>query len=131
MIEKGDGVMTYDEEVINQIVENIDLLEYVGESIDLTKRGSDYLEDVPYIQIKLRLSQSLQVRIDFSAFGCGRGGTIIQYLVEYEGLKYSDAVQKAAQLSNVDLRSMCQSQTVQYNKSLKKDSNAISADGSS
>ena len=34
--------MTYDEEVINQIVENIDLLEYVGESIDLTKRGSDY-----------------------------------------------------------------------------------------
>ena len=33
--------MTYDEEVINQIVENIDLLEYVGESIDLAKRGSD------------------------------------------------------------------------------------------
>ena len=39
--------MTYDEEVINQIVENIDLLEYVGESIDLTKRGSDYFGRCP------------------------------------------------------------------------------------
>ena len=112
--------MTYDEEVINQIVENIDLLEYVGESIDLTTRGSDYFGRCPLHIDKTPSFSVTPSKNRFFCFGCGRGGTIIQYLVEYEGLKYSDAVQKAAQLSNVDLRSMCQSQTVQYNKSLKR-----------
>lgn len=112
--------MTYDEEVIDQIVENVDLLDYVGESIDLTKRGDDFFGRCP---LHIDRTPSFSVtpsKNRFFCFGCGRGGTIIQYLVEYEGLKYSEAVQKAARLSNVDLRSMCQSRTVQYNKSLKR-----------
>lgn len=112
--------MTYDEEVINQIVENVDLLDYVGESIDLTKRGDDFFGRCPLHIDKTPSFSVTPSKNRFFCFGCGRGGTIIQYLVEYEGLKYNEAVQKAARLSNVDLRAMCQSRTVQYNKSLKR-----------
>lgn len=77
--------MTYDEEVINQIVENVDLLDYVGESIDLTKRGDDFFGRCPLHIDKTPSFSVTPSKNRFFCFGCGRGGTIIQYLVEYEG----------------------------------------------
>ena len=110
----------YDEETIDQVVENVDLLEYVRDSIQMTKKGSDYFGRCPLHTDKTPSFSITPEKNRFFCFGCGRGGTIIQYLTEYEHLPYEQAVQKAANLAKLDLKMMCQSQTVKYNRELKR-----------
>ena len=56
----------------------------------------------------------------YYCFSCGRGGGIIQYLQDYEGLSFDEAVQKACRLANADLSSMCYSPTVKFLKKIRK-----------
>lgn len=113
-------MVTYDEEMLQEINENVDLLEYVEQSIDLKPKGKDYFGHCP---LHVDRTPSFSINPDqnlFYCFGCGRGGGIIYYLREYEGLSFDKAVEKAASLANVDVKMMCKSQTVQYARRQKK-----------
>lgn len=112
--------MIYDDDMIKQISDNVDLLEYVSQSIDLTKRNKDYFGRCPLHIDKTPSFSVTPSKNCFFCFGCGRGGGIIQYLTEYEGLSYDDSVNKAAQLAQVDISKMCRSETMTWLKNLKK-----------
>ena len=56
----------------------------------------------------------------YYCFSCGRGGGIIQYLQEYEGLSFDNAVEKACKLANTDISTMCYSPTVKLLKKIKR-----------
>ena len=112
--------MIYDDDMIKQISDNVDLLEYVSQSIDLTKRNKDYFGRCPLHIDKTPSFSVTPSKNCFFCFGCGRGGGIIQYLTEYEGLSYDDSVNKAAQLAQVDISKMCRSETMTWLTNLKK-----------
>jgi DNA primase len=106
--------------MIQEISDNVDILEYIEQSIELKKKDKDYFGSCPK---HLDLTPSFSVTPDrnsFYCFSCGCGGGIIQYLVEYENMTYDDAIIKASKLASVDLSTMCQSQTVKINKRLRK-----------
>ena len=105
--------------MLKEITDNVDLLGYVGQQIDLEKKGSDYFG---HCSLHTDRTPSFSITPDkntFYCFGCGRGGTIIGYLMEYEGLRFDEAVEKAARLANVDMSKMCKSETILYLKKLK------------
>lgn len=113
-------MVTYDEEMLQEINENVDLLEYVEQSIDLKPQGKDFFGHCP---LHVDRTPSFSITPDkntFYCFGCGRGGGIISYLISYEGMKYDQAVEKAATLASVDVKMMCKSQTVLYARRAKK-----------
>jgi DNA primase len=113
-------LVLYDDDMIQEISDNVDLLEYVENSIDLKKKGRDYFGKCP---LHIDNTPSFSITPDknsFYCFSCGRGGGIIQYLSEYENMNFDAALEKASRLANVDLKSMCQSLTVKYNKKLKR-----------
>ena len=56
----------------------------------------------------------------YYCFSCGRSGGIIQYLQEYEGLSFDNAVEKACKLANTDISTMCYSPTVKLLKKIKR-----------
>jgi DNA primase len=106
--------------MIQEISDNVDILEYIEQSIELKKRGKDYFGNCPK---HLDITPSFSVTPDrnsFYCFSCGRGGGIIQYLVEFESMSYDDAIIKASNLASIDLSTMCQSQTVRINKRLRR-----------
>ena len=95
-------------------------MEYIEQSIELKQRGKDYFGNCP---LHVDLTPSFSVNSEnnmFYCFSCGRGGGIISYLMAYENMTHDDAVTKASMLANIDLKSMCQSQTVKLNKKLNK-----------
>lgn len=107
--------------MLEEINSNVDLLEYIEQSIELKQKGKDYFGNCP---LHVDLTPSFSVtpeRNQFYCFSCGRGGGIIGYLIEYESMTFDDAVAKASKLANIDLKSMCQSETVKLNKKLKKE----------
>lgn len=111
----------YDDEMLQQINANVDLLEYVSQNIEMKKRGSseDYWGHCP---LHVDLTPSFCItpsKNSFHCFSCGAGGQLIGYLRKYEKLSFDEAVTKAANLANIDLSTMCHSQTMTYLKRVK------------
>lgn len=111
-------MIEYDDDTLQEISDGVDLLEYVGQYIDLKPRGKDYFGNC---SLHVDLTPSFSINPEQNAyycFSCGRGGGIIGYLMEFEQLSFNDAVEKAAKLSKVDLSKMCKSKTVIFLKTL-------------
>ena len=109
----------YDDDMLQQINENADLLEYVSQFIDMEKRGNDYFGQCP-LHIDNTPSFSITpAKNSYYCFSCGKSGGIIGYLMDYEGLKFESAVKKAAELANIDLSKMCKSNTVSWLKKIR------------
>lgn len=112
--------MKYDYDFIDMINEKIDLLAYISNDIDLKKHGDDYYGHCP-LHVDKTPSFSVSPESNkFYCFSCHHGGGIIQYLMAYEGMTYDEAVDKACQLTNIDLSKMCVSPTVLLLKALRK-----------
>lgn len=110
----------YDDDMLEEISNNVNLLEYVGQYMDLEKRGDDYYAHCP---LHIDKTPSLSINPEANkwyCFSCGRGGDIISYLIEYEGLRFDQAVEKAASLAGIDISMMCRSETIAFLKKLKK-----------
>ena len=102
--------------MIEQIEENVDLVRYVSNSIELEQRGNDYFGHCPLHVDKTPSFSITPSENKYYCFSCGYGGRIISYLCHYEKMSYDEAIQKAAQLGNTDLSKMCKSETMTYLK---------------
>lgn len=109
----------YDDEMLQQINENADLLGYVSQTMELEKKGDDYWAHCP---LHTDLTPSLSftpAKNSYYCFSCGKSGGIIGYLMDYEKLRFDDAVEKAAKLADVDLSKMCHSKTITFLKKIR------------
>ena len=112
--------MEYDDEFLQEISAKVDLAEYIGQSTDVIKRGKEYFcRCSKHIDKTPSLSITPEKNV-FYCFGCGRGGGIIQYLQEYEGLSFEESVAKTCKLSNTDISTMCCSPTVKFFKKMRQ-----------
>ena len=111
--------MTYDDEMLQEINASVDLLEYVSQSIEMEKRGRDYFGHCPLHVDNTPSFSITPSKNSYYCFSCGRSGGIIGYLMDYEHLRFDDAVDKAAKLGNMDLSKMCRSQTMTFLKKTK------------
>lgn len=106
--------------MIDKIIDNVDLLEYISQTLEMKKKGKYCFASCP---LHVDLTPSFSVTPDnnrFYCFSCGRGGNIINYLMEYEKLTFPQAIEKASALANVDMNNMCQSETVKLNRYMRK-----------
>lgn len=109
----------YDDEMLQRINENADLLGYVSQTMGLEKKGNDYWAHCP---LHTDLTPSLSftpAKNSYYCFSCGKSGGIIGYLIDFEKMKFEDAVEKAAKLANLDLSKMCHSKTITFLKKLR------------
>lgn len=111
--------MNYDDEMLKQINEEADLYAYVSQTLELKKRGEDYFTNCPlHVDVTPSLSFT-PAKNSYYCFSCGKSGGMIGYLMDFEGLSFEDAVDKAARLANIDLSKMCQSKTIIFLKKYK------------
>jgi len=115
----GAKRLKYDDDMLLQINQNVDLLEYVSQQIAMERKGNDYWAHCP---LHTDITPSFSItpeKNSYYCFSCGRSGGIIGYLMDFEGLKFDDAVAKAAGLAKVDLGKMCKSETIIFLRKLK------------
>ena len=109
----------YDDEVLQEINEKANLFEYVSSSLDLEKRGGRYFAHCPKHIDKTPSLLFTPETNTYHCFSCGRSGGFIGYLINYEGLTFDEAVEKAAKIANVSLSDLRRSETMVFLKKLK------------
>jgi len=89
------------QEVIEEIRRRSNIVDVVGQYVQLKKSGKNYMGLCPFHEER---SPSFSVAEDkqiFHCFGCGKGGTVFNFLQEIEGIGFPEAVKRVAELEHV------------------------------
>ena len=89
--------MAFPADFLDELVARNDIADVVGGYVQLTKKsGSNLFGLCPFHSEK---TPSFSVSTDkqiYHCFGCGKGGGVINFVMEVEGLGYRDAVEMLA-----------------------------------
>ncbi len=88
---------------IESLKSTIDIVDVVGNYIELKKAGANYKANCPFHGEKTPsfvVSPSKQI---YHCFGCGVGGDAIKFVMELEKLTYPEAIEKLAAMFNFSL----------------------------
>lgn len=88
---------------IESLKSSIDIVDVIGNFIELRKAGANYKANCPFHGEKTPsfvISPSKQI---YHCFGCGVGGDSIKFVMELEKLSYPEAIEKIASMHNFAL----------------------------
>ena len=91
------------EQVINDIRDRSDIVQLVGGVLDLKRSGRNFKALCPFHPEK---TPSFMVSPDkqiYHCFGCGKGGNVFSFLMEYEGVGFVEAVRKLGKDLGIDV----------------------------
>ena len=95
--------MYYPEELIEEVRTRNDIVEVISGYVRLQKKGSNYFGLCPFHNEKspsFSVSPGEQM---YYCFGCGAGGNVITFLMEYENQTFPEAVRTLAQRAGIAL----------------------------
>lgn len=81
---------------IQNLIERTDIVSVIGARVPLRKRGANYVACCPFHQEKtpsFSVSASKQI---YHCFGCGAGGNVISFLMNFERMEFTEAVENLA-----------------------------------
>lgn len=91
------------EESIRLVAESNDIVEVIGSYLPLKRSGSALKGLCPFHKEKTPSFTVSPARQSFHCFGCGAGGGVIRFVMDYEQLPFGEAVRKLAQRAGVPL----------------------------
>ena len=83
-------------ETIEQIASANDIVEVIGSYFPLKRAGANFRALCPFHQEKTPSFHVSPQRQTFHCFGCGVGGSVFRFVMEYEHVNFPDAVRKLA-----------------------------------
>lgn len=95
--------MYYSENVIEEVRSRNDIVDVIGSYVTLKKRGNSYMACCPFHHEK---TPSFHVNRDkqmYHCFGCGVGGNVITFIMEYENFSFPEALKMLAERAGVNL----------------------------
>ncbi len=93
-----------DNNSIEQLKQTIDIVDVIGNYVELRKNGSNFKGLCPFHDEKTPSFIVSPSRQFYKCFGCGAGGDAIKFVMEFEKLSYPEAIEKLASQYNFTLR---------------------------
>ena len=93
----------FSEDYLQELIDKNDIVEYISRSVHLKRAGSTYKGLCPFHKEK---TPSFSVSPDkqlFYCFGCGKGGTVINFAMQQENLDFVEAVKLLAEKCGMEL----------------------------
>lgn len=95
--------MRYSDDIIEDVRMKNDIVDVISQYVKLTRKGSSYFGLCPFHNEKspsFSVSPSKQM---YYCFGCGAGGNVYTFIMEYENLSFGEAVKNLADRAGVEL----------------------------
>ena len=92
-----------DNSSIESLRNSIDIVDVVGNFIELRKAGANYKANCPFHGEKTPSFVVSPAKQIYHCFGCGVGGDSIKFVMELEKLSYPEAIEKLASMFNFSL----------------------------
>ena len=97
--------MRYDEGTIDEVRQANDIVDVISQTVQLTRRGSNYFGLCPFHNEKtpsFSVSPSRQI---FYCFGCHEGGNVFSFVEKIDKLSFPEAVRQLADRAHITLPS--------------------------
>lgn len=91
------------QEVIEEVRHRTNIVDIIGQYVQLKKSGKNYMGLCPFHEER---SPSFSVAEDkqiFHCFGCGKGGTVFNFLQEIEGISFPESVKRVTDLEHLSV----------------------------
>ena len=98
--------MYYPEEVIEEVRMKNDIVDVVSGYVKLQKKGANYFGLCPFHNEKSPSFSVSPGKQMYYCFGCGAGGNVFTFLMEYENYTFQEALQSLADRAGVALPKM-------------------------
>ncbi|MBA4698843.1 MAG: DNA primase [Ruminococcus sp.] len=106
--------MYYPEELIEEVRAKSDIVDVISGYVRLQKKGSSHFGLCPFHNEKSPSFSVSRGKQMYYCFGCGAGGNVFTFLMEYENFSFVEAVKVLADRAGVDLPEM------EYSKEAKE-----------
>ncbi len=93
----------YSDEIIEEVRSRNDIVDVIGGYVRLHKKGSTYFGLCPFHSEKTGSFSVSGGKQLYYCFGCGAGGNVFSFLMQYENYTFAEAVQALAERAGVEL----------------------------
>ncbi|MCR5747156.1 MAG: DNA primase [Lachnospiraceae bacterium] len=93
----------YKEEIIEEIRQRNDIVDVIGSVVKLKKSGSNYFGLCPFHSEKTGSFSVNREKQIYHCFGCGVGGNVISFVMDYENYSFPEAVKYLADRAGMEL----------------------------
>ncbi len=93
----------YSDELIEEVRSRNDIVDVISGYVRLQKKGSTYFGLCPFHNEKTGSFSVSPAKQMYYCFGCGAGGNVFTFLMEYENFTFPEAMQALADRAGVDL----------------------------
>ncbi|QDP40634.1 DNA primase [Radiobacillus deserti] len=104
------------EELVEEIRKANDIVDVIGEYVQLKKQGRNFFGLCPFHGEKTPSFSVTQDKQIFHCFGCGKGGNVVTFLMEIEGFNFSQAIRFLADKSGHVLPKDLQPSSQEHNQ---------------
>ena len=95
--------MRYSDDIIEEVLSKNDIVDVVSQYVRLTKKGNSYFGLCPFHNEKTPSFSVTPGKQMYYCFGCGAGGNVFNFIMEYENYTFGEALKHLADRAGVEL----------------------------
>src|SRR5699024_7927522 len=103
ILDGGGLFMRYSDDIIEEVRTRNDIVDVISGYVKLQRRGSSYFGLCPFHNEKSPSFSVSPGKQMYYCFGCGAGGNVYTFLMEYENYSFQEAVKALADRAGVRL----------------------------
>ena len=95
--------MYYPDELVEEVRQKNDIVDVVSGYVRIQKKGSSYFGLCPFHNEKSGSFSVSSIKQIYYCFGCGAGGNVFTFIMEYENYTFTEAIKMLAQRAGITL----------------------------
>lgn len=95
--------MYYEEDFVEEVRQRNDIIDVISSYVNLKRTGSNYVGLCPFHNEKTASFSVSPGKQMYYCFGCGAGGNVFTFLMEYENLTFVEALEQLAEKAGMEL----------------------------
>ncbi len=88
---------------IDELIDRVDIAEVVGERVALRRKGRDQWGCCPFHDENTPSFKVDAAEHFYKCFGCGKGGNVLQFLMDHDRLSFIEAIETLAQRAGMEV----------------------------
>lgn len=92
------------DDVIDEVRARADIVEIIGEFVPLKKAGREFKACCPFHDERTPSFYVIPDKGFYNCFGCGKSGSVFDFLMEYQGMDFPEAVKHVAGRAGVEVK---------------------------
>ncbi len=95
--------MYYPEEIVEEVRQQNDIVDVISGYVSLKKKGGNYFGLCPFHNEKSASFSVSQNKQMYYCFGCGAGGNVFTFIMNYENYSFGEAIKMLADKAGIQL----------------------------